>query len=236
MAPQKTDTRERIVQAAFLLFLRNGYRATGLAEIVREAGVNPGSLYYFFPTKEDLVVAVLEWCKANLWPEVVQPVFDRVEDPIERIFGLLDGYRRMLEMTQFTQGCPMGNLTLEIGESHPAARALIAENFTGWTNVVRDCVKAAGGRLPPHADADELATFVLTTMEGAVMLARTYRSFAPYDAAVSRLRDYFERLIEDGTEWGGARAASAQKDEPKRSGKPRPRTRRASVRRSPRKG
>jgi AcrR family transcriptional regulator len=49
--------------------------------------------YYFFPTKEDLLFAVLDWYTQNLWPQVISPVFDRIDDPIERVFGVLDGYR-----------------------------------------------------------------------------------------------------------------------------------------------
>ena len=80
------DTRQRILDAARDLFWRQGYSATGIAQILKAADANSGSLYYFFPTKEDLLLAVLEWYKANLWPEVIQPVFDRVTDPIERPF------------------------------------------------------------------------------------------------------------------------------------------------------
>ena len=56
----RTQTRERLVEAARKLFHQHGYRATGIAEILRAAEVNSGSLYYFFPSKEDLLVAVLE--------------------------------------------------------------------------------------------------------------------------------------------------------------------------------
>lgn len=106
-------TREKLVVTAFALFHNQGFSATGVAQILRTAEVNSGSLYHFFPTKEDLLVAVLEWCKVNLWPEVIQPVFDRVTDPIERVFGVLDGYRQMLTLTDCSQGCPIGNLALE---------------------------------------------------------------------------------------------------------------------------
>src|SRR5438445_2270857 len=101
----KTETRERLVEAARDLFWSQGYTATGIAQILDAAGARSGSLYHFFPTKEDLLLAVLEWYKANLDAVVVQPVFQRVHDPIERIFGILDGYRRMLVATKFQHGC-----------------------------------------------------------------------------------------------------------------------------------
>jgi AcrR family transcriptional regulator len=204
-----STTRERLIEVARDLFWRRGYASTGIAEILNAAGAGSGSLYYFFPTKEDLLLAVLDWYKANLWKAVVDPVFERVSDPIERIFGILDGYRQGLLHTRFIQGCPVGNLALELANSHPGARKIIAENFTGWRDAVEQCVHAAAGRLPAGTDPAQIALFVLTTMEGAVMLARAYHQIEPYDNAVTCLRDYFDRLTADGTEWVRPRSKPA---------------------------
>lgn len=193
-----TETREKLIDAAMDLFAYQGYSGTGLAQIARKAGVLPGSLYYFFPTKEDLLHATLEKRKVLLRPEVLDPIWDRNDDPVERVFGLLAGYRRMLEMTEFRHGCPIGNLVIEVGETHPRARALLTQNFEGWLDAVEECFASASDRLPDHTDPRRLAVFVLTTMEGAVMLARSYRTFEAYDAAVVQLRDYVERLLAEG--------------------------------------
>jgi len=200
-----SDTREKLVESARALFWEQGYHATGIAQIVSKAGVRSGSLYHFFPTKEDLLAAVLERYREQLGPWLLDPVFSRIDDPIERIFGLLDGYRQGLLLSEFRQGCPIGNLALELSSSHPSARELLRENFDGWRDGVKACLDEAAGRLPEETDTRELATFVLVTMEGAVMLARTYRSLEPYDAAVSRLRDHIERLVADGSDWAKPR-------------------------------
>ncbi|HRI42640.1 MAG TPA: TetR/AcrR family transcriptional regulator [Fimbriimonadaceae bacterium] len=197
----EANTRDRLVVAARDLFLAKGYNATGINEIVRTAGVHPGSLYHYFPTKEDLLVAVLEWYRDHLYDGLLQPVWERIDDPVERVFGLLDGYRQLLEMTNFDLGCPIGNLALELANSHPKARALMQVNFVQWTGAIRECLDAAADRLPEGIDTDSLATHVLTVMEGAVMLARTQRSFEPFDRAILHLRDYFDRLLADGTTW-----------------------------------
>jgi len=190
-----TDTRERIVETARRLFWEQGYTATGVAQILKEAGVLSGSLYYFFPTKDDLLLAVLEKYQELLEPMVVAPVFERVPDPIERIFGVLAGYRQLLTQTKFQHGCPIGNLALEVGHAQPAARKLIAANMTGWRKAIEQCLADAADRLPADLDRERLALFVLTTMEGAVMLARAYHSLDAYDSAIGLLRDYFDRLL-----------------------------------------
>ncbi|HSF14255.1 MAG TPA: TetR/AcrR family transcriptional regulator [Vicinamibacteria bacterium] len=187
-------TRDRILTAARELFWLQGYEATSIAEIVEKANVNPGSLYYFFKSKEALLLGVLDWYLANL-SEVMDPVFRTVSDPIERVFGILDGYRRGLSYTACTGGCPIGNLSLEVGDHIPAAREKIAQNFENWRAAVRDCLVAAGDRLPPSVDRAQLATFILTVMEGAVMQARARGNLDPFDASVAQLRAYFDALI-----------------------------------------
>jgi AcrR family transcriptional regulator len=203
---QKPDTRARIIEAARQLFFQQGYTATGIAQILQESDANSGSLYHFFPTKEDLLVAVLETYKEMLHPYVVQPAYERASDPVERVFAILDGYRQQLFLTEFSLGCPIGNLALEISNTHPRIRRLVAENFAGWCAAVEQSLQDSAGRFPADVDLRRLSHHVLATMEGAVMLARAYRDFEPFDDSVQQLRDYIERLVADGTDWSAPRS------------------------------
>jgi len=194
MAESK-DTRDRIVTAARELFYERGYAETSLADILKKAEANSGSLYYFFKSKEELLLAVLDRYKEALWTELLGPTWKGVSDPLERIWALLNGYRQFLIMTEYTYGCPIGNLALEVVNRYPAARQKIYENFEGWRLAVRKCLEDAGARLPVDIDRDKLATFVLTVMEGGVMQARSAHSIDPFDASLFMLRDYVNRLI-----------------------------------------
>lgn len=197
----RTQTRERLVEAARKLFHQHGYRATGIAEILRVAEVNSGSLYYFFPSKEDLLVAVLERYRELLSPRIIQPAFERVSDPLERIFAVLDGYRRQLMESDCKQGCPIGNLALEMSDEHPRIRELVAENLEAWRAVIQQCLGELANRLPEETNTARLASFVLSVMEGGVLQARAHASLEPFESAVEMLRDYFHRLLADGTGW-----------------------------------
>ncbi len=190
------------MESARRLFFAKGYNATGIAEILKEADANSGSLYHFFPTKEDLLAAVLEQYKVMLQPVVLGPAFARVSDPIERIFALLDGYRQLMKATDFELGCPIGNLSLEVANAKPQLRGLLAENFSAWREAVEGLLREASGRLPADFDAVSMSWQILSTMEGAVMLARAYRSFEPFDAAIDALRAQLDRLVQSGSTWG----------------------------------
>lgn len=188
------DTRQRIVVAAMQLFWEKGYASTSVADILRSAGANSGSLYHFFPGKQDVLLAVLEAYLGGIDEMLLRPLWEGVDDPIERVFALLGGYRGHLTATECQYGCPIGYLALELHEPDPAVRALIAANFTQWVERVEGCLLAAAGRLPRDVDRRALAHFVLTTMEGAVMQARTYRSLESFDASIAQLRRYFDAL------------------------------------------
>lgn len=202
------STRDRLIEASRDLFVAQGYASTGVAQILKTAGARSGSLYHFFATKEDLLLAVLDWYRQNIRTALLDPIWQRTSDPIERVFALLDGYRKMLLYTEFQHGCPIGNLALEVCETHPNARVLINRNFDLWLEAVGACFEEASGRLPDGTDPKELAVFVLTTMEGAVMLARSYRSLEPFDTAVTQLRDYVDRLLANGSSSASPRPRS----------------------------
>ncbi|MEP7007734.1 MAG: TetR/AcrR family transcriptional regulator [Sphingomonas bacterium] len=191
----KQSTSDRLVHTAMMLFTAKGYQSTSVADILREAGANSGSLYHAFPTKQDLLLAVLERYRQGIGPMLLDPAWQGVEDPIDRIFALLARYRAGLEITDCTYGCPIGSLALEIHEPDPPVRELLAANFDGWVAAIKGCLDAAGDRLPMGTDTNALAQFVLTVMEGGVMQSRTHRTLQAFDASVAGLRDYLDRLL-----------------------------------------
>ncbi|MGH7179065.1 MAG: TetR/AcrR family transcriptional regulator [Tepidisphaeraceae bacterium] len=204
-----SGTRETLISTAARLFHEQGFSGTGVATILREANVNSGSLYHYFPSKEALVVGVLEWYRANLRPIVMDPVEKQTADPIDRVFSLLSWYRSLLEITHCKLGCPIGNLALELADNHPDVRRLTDENFVNWTLAVRQWLDDAGDQLPASVDRLELSQMVLNTMEGGIMQARARADLAPFDAAVRQLRKYFDYLERDAR---ASRSVNASND------------------------
>jgi AcrR family transcriptional regulator len=183
------DTRERLIEAARYLFWEKGYAATGLAEILARAQANSGSFYRFFDSKDALLRTVLETYVDALEPRVLAPARARATGPLDEVFALLESYRDRLLDTDCTYGCPIGRLALEIDPENTPAHALIARNFDGWTGAVADALRRA--RVPRP---DEVAVFVLTVMEGAVMQSRAHRSIALFDTCVRQLRMHITAL------------------------------------------
>src|SRR3954466_2034874 len=160
------STRDRIVEAAMELFWLKGYGSTSIADILSRSQVNSGSLYYFFPAKQDVLIAVLEAYRDGIGPMLLEPAWSGVEDPVERVFALLGSYRRALVETDCTYGCPIGSLALELHEPDEPVRELMAANFRGWVDEVQACLSAADGRFTQDTDLRSLAELALNVMEG----------------------------------------------------------------------
>ena len=176
------------------LFADKGYGSTSVADILREAGANSGSLYHAFATKQHVLVAVLDLYRDGIDSMLLAAAWAGVDDPIERIFALLGCYRRALAQSDCLYGCPIGSLALELHEPDPEVRAALAANFTAWTDAIRACLDAAGPRLSVAPDRTAMARFILAVMEGAVMQARTHRDLGYFDDSVAVLRDWLDRL------------------------------------------
>jgi AcrR family transcriptional regulator len=193
MAPK--DTRRRIIEAAMELFWLKGYASTSIADILSRSQVNSGSLYYFFPGKQDVLLAVLEAYRDGIRPMLLEPAWAGVDDPVERVFALLALYRRAIVDTDCTYGCPIGSLALELHEADPIVRQRMAENFTAWVDAVEECFQAGAHRFQRDTDLRGLAELALNVMEGGVMQARTYRDVGFFDRAVAQFRQAVDALM-----------------------------------------
>src|SRR5271154_524130 len=134
--PPTLPTRDRLINSARYLFWERGFAGTSMSDLLSHADVNSGSFYHFFESKEALLKAVLEEYLGGLGPQIVEPAFRSTNDPIERIFAILAGYRLRILSTNCHYGCPLGRLALEIDPENRPAHALIAENFRGWIGAV----------------------------------------------------------------------------------------------------
>ena len=83
-----SSTRDRLIQTAMKLFWEKGYESTSVADVLREARANSGSLYHFFPGKQDVLMGVLELYRDGISQMLLEPAWQGVADPIDRIFAL----------------------------------------------------------------------------------------------------------------------------------------------------
>jgi len=212
------DTRDRILAAASRLFSERGFDGTPVAEVLAAAGVRSGSLYHFFPSKEALAEAVLARCAEQRRQSLLDPVEATTADPLERVFALIELWRRGLVAGGAGAADPTGLLAAELGSRRPEIGRLAESSGARLAARIRGWLDAAGPRLPAATDRDELASFVLTVLEGASMESRAAGSLALFDRAARQLRSLFSLL--EAAAHGAPPAATREAGEPVAPGRP----------------
>jgi AcrR family transcriptional regulator len=181
LTPKGARTRARIVEKAAALIHEHGVAATTLDEVKAAAEVSGSQLYHYFPDKSDLVQAVIDFQA------------DTIANHNRQALGSAKGveaWRNMLitgvKNSQGIGGCPLGSLGGQLAENDPEARALIAAGFYQWATTIADGLRTlhADGKLPANIDPDDLATTLLATVQGGLLLAQVLRSTRPFETAI----------------------------------------------------
>jgi TetR/AcrR family transcriptional regulator, lmrAB and yxaGH operons repressor len=173
-APTKGErTRARLTATAADLLQRQGYHATGLAQIVEASGAPRGSLYFHFPGgKEELVVAALRDAGAA-WRKRIEAAVAGAPDLGAAIVAVCRMHAEELAASNWQLGCPLATVALEASGVSEPVRATCAEHFSGWEASIAARLMAGG---VSEDLAQRMATFALATVEGALLLARVQRS------------------------------------------------------------
>ena len=177
-------TRARIVQEAAALIHERGVAATTLEDVKVAAEVSGSQMYHYFPDKDELVQAVIDYQAET----IVHHQGHMLRSP-----NGVEAWRKMViaaaKRTEAKGGCPLGSLVGQLAESDPEARALIATGFDQWAVAIGDGLRSlhADGKLPPGIDPDDLATTLLATLQGGLLLAQAQRSSRPFETAVDTL-------------------------------------------------
>jgi len=184
--------KDGLISAACALFRRQGYAATGLAELLKCSGAPKGSLYHYFPDgKEGVAVAAMQ-VAGETFEAALKGLADRHASPGELVmsFGKLLASR--LEQSEFRDGCPIGTVMLEAAPLSEKITSAGRQAFAAWAVVVSDKLGAAGAT---RERAAALADFTISALEGALILARVRKSVTPVLQAASELRSLYETSI-----------------------------------------
>ena len=190
-------TREALVERAGDLFRARGFRATSIGDVVEHTGVPKGSLYHHFPSKDQLGYAVLDRWRDEFQTRFIAPLLAAEGPaPLERVTRFLEQFVEAQRAGTCRGGCPFGTLAAEMADVHEGFRTRLAETFEGFAGAIATQLRRAQtqGTLRGDADVTALATFLVATLEGGVLLAKVYRSTVALDSAVSAARAHLERF------------------------------------------
>ncbi len=167
-----SDARGRLLREGGRLIHARGYEAVSVADICQAAGLQKGSFYHFFPSKRDLVLAVLDEIAAHertAWQDVLaRPRDEQLAFFLRRIeTTLTEG----AEEAGCVRGCPVGNLAMELSTRDPEVRARIATMLAAWQAQLAEVIVATG-LAADHVSALPRAQRLLALIQGALLLAK----------------------------------------------------------------
>ncbi len=184
--------KERMLATAAELLQRQGYHGTGLAEVLAESGAPRGSMYFHFPGgKEQLACEALR-ASGQRWKSRIAEIVEEVKDPvlvIERVCAMLGDE---LEASGYRLGCPVATVALEASTDSEPIRQTCADHFADWETIVAQHLEGHG----VSAEAAKIAaTVTLASIEGALLLARVYKSRLPLERVSRALQAQLPALL-----------------------------------------
>ncbi|MBO2453155.1 TetR/AcrR family transcriptional regulator [Actinomadura barringtoniae] len=188
------ETRQRILDAATTLFHRQGYHATGVNQILAEAAAPKGVLYFHFPGgKEQLAAETVVQAGQELG-EALDAVLAQSDDLATAAHGIAELLGAALEQTEFREGCPIASVALDVAADSDLVRAACAQGYQQWIDLIAERLRQRG---VADGSAQELAVFILSSIEGALLLARVQHDTAPLRNIATRLAGVIANEIGD---------------------------------------
>ena len=179
------DSKGKTLTAAVKLFRQQGYHGTALHDILAAGGAPRGSLYFHFPKgKEEIGAAALSLIGEAVRQAIVQAV-EKSDNAESFLVRIVRGMASDLERSEYREGCPIATTALETSAQSEVLGAATRSAFQKWELEIKRGLFRFG---LTSGDADLVATMVLSQLEGALLLARTYRSLVPIQRAEEAVR------------------------------------------------
>lgn len=189
-------TRKTILNVAAAEIYQNGFRSTGLNEILSKTGLTKGAFYHHFRSKAELGLAVaqeiIDGTIRELWIKPLQ----RANAGVEVLQSTLQYAMAANNTKTVSSGCPLCNLAQEMANQDENICAALRHTLDDWLQQITNVLKHDQeiGRIRSNVDCEQSAYFILSSLQGAIGLAKPYHSPAPFRASMRGLIDYLDGL------------------------------------------
>ena len=189
------QTRERILASSAQLFNRQGYFGASLADIMRETGLEKGGIYNHFSSKEQLALESFDYAYGLIQERVRQALSGKF-NAIERLLAIVTVFQGILEDPQVAGGCPILNTAIEADDANEVLRDRARSAMDNWRTTIHRIVNKGIERqqIRPGIDADEVASILIATLEGAIMLSNLYKDPRHIQRAADHIAHYIQTI------------------------------------------
>jgi TetR/AcrR family transcriptional repressor of lmrAB and yxaGH operons len=178
------DSKEKTLSAAVKLFSQRGYHGTGLQDILEAGGAPRGSLYFHFPKGKEQIGEAAVQLGTDGVRQFITDAAQTSGNVQAFLVKLARGMAANLERSGYREGCPVATTALETAAQSEVLGRAARTAFQTWEQEIKRALISFGMKAN---QADRAATAVLSQLEGALLLARTYRSLEPMQRAEKAL-------------------------------------------------
>jgi len=171
---RESEARKRIIDTAARLFHGQGYNATGINQIIKEANIAKRSLYKHFDSKTDLLMAYLDAFQEN-WYATLAPYLAAHADPKDKILAIFE-FRIIHQEKHFFPGCPFSKINAEVGFDQELINLRVQAGKNVFKAFVLKLIQDAGHK--ELMSDEELADMIFLLVEGALISTSIYKSTA----------------------------------------------------------
>jgi TetR/AcrR family transcriptional repressor of nem operon len=192
----RASTREEIIRRGAELIHAQGFNATGLQQILQAANIPKGSFYFYFKSKEDFGLEIIDYFNAIISSIFARYLSDKNMPPMKRLEKLFECFESIFQRSGYTLGCPIGNLSLELADTNERLRACLEDVIKARVAQIESCLEEAKAdkSLPADFNAADTAHFIFHGFEGAVLHMKVVKSITPFQAFRGYLSEYFRNI------------------------------------------
>jgi TetR/AcrR family transcriptional repressor of nem operon len=190
-ATKGEQTRQMIVEAAAPIFNQRGYEGSSMTELMAATGLQKGGIYRHFASKEELAAEAFEYTCDATWSMRMQHV-DRNAPGLDQLKQFIANFVEV--RSPVSGGCPLMNSAADTDDGNPLLRERVQKVLRKWSARLQEMVTAAvkSGQAKPSTDPKTVATIVIASLEGGVMISRLERNYE----SLRRIHEHLVRYID----------------------------------------
>lgn len=188
----KAETVENILEIGTDLILKNGYHSLGINKILEVANIPKGSFYYYFKSKEDFGLQVIQYYSKNALSILKKYLADDTKVHKQRIISFFEDMQKVYTAKNFKEGCLLGNCSIELSDFSESFSHSVANELAKWQEVFENCILKGQdeGNIKKDESAKILSDFVLTMWEGALLRMKSAKNTDSIKIFIRYLKKY----------------------------------------------
>src|SRR6266849_8379072 len=179
----RPSNREKILTEGLRVVQARGFGSASVRDIVQAAGVPQGSFTNHFASKEAFCLEILDLYFKDVHAMIQRTLRNDSLPPLERLRAFVDAQIKYLNRIGLRNGCPIGNFSAEAIEHSEVIRKRLVEIYEEMRRSVAYCLRVAvkSGDLSRKNGCDELSSFLISSLQGAILQSKAERSAIPLE-------------------------------------------------------